>query len=639
MPGFKDVKDAYEAGKKVLKDEAVGHGRINLDPANFYFTGRDQILTNLNSALKSAGTTALSQAVSGSGGVGKTQIAKAYAYRYEREYKTIIWINSETPEQLQNEYAMVADFLELPQRTAKEIKVVVAAVKKWLESHSGWLLIFDNVEHPDHVAPYLPQIRKGHAIITSRHPIWDRYVASVLTVNIFEPEESAKFLFKRTGLDEKDAAAELAIELGQFPLALEQSGAYICENGISIADYLEKFKKNRLALLGMSEPVTEYDKIISTTWEISFKKVLDIEGALDLLNLCAYLAPDEIPLSLIKKTGEEDELNEILNKITKEEMAFEKAVTALCRYSICEKQDNGTLSFHRLVQEVVRNRLPKEEQETVALAALLMMAKGFPFENDDPATWEPTGLLIPHTLTAVDRISELGIKREEAAELMSLIGWYLYIRADFNQARELCENALMLSEEINGKEHKQVARRAVYLGYVCRALGELGTAKANYERALEIDERMYGPKHCEVAIDLNNLGSVLKDMGDQEGAKANYKRALKIGEKEYGKDHPQVAIYANNLGSILEGMGNLEGAEENYERALEIFQKTYGPEHPNVATLHNNLGMILKAMGYPEGAKANLERALEIFMKFLGDEHPNTLMVKENLNILLSEMK
>lgn len=661
-----------------MKNESAGWGNINLDDPNYYFTGRTEILEKVHATLHSAQTTALSQTIHGTGGVGKTQIALHYAYKHQDIYKTIMWVTSETPAILQNEYSIIADFMDLPEKDAREIKVKVAAVRNWLETHKNWLLIFDNVEVPDHVRPYLSPKYKGHVIITTRHRIWDRNVATVLRVDVFEPEESVKFLLKRTGLDEKDAAGDLAGELGHFPLALEQAGAYICENDMPIGEYLELFKEHRLTLLKEGEPVTEYKNIISTTWEVSFQKVAEKEGAIDLLNLCAYLAPDDIPLAYIKGAGEADVLNDTLNEIAKSKVAFDAAVNALAKYSLCDKEGD-TLSFHRLVQEVVRNRLSNEDQEAVALIALLMMRNGFPFKEVDPATWEPSGLLMPHALAAVDRVTELGIKREEAAGLMDRVGWYLQIRADFDQSKVLSEKALALSIEINGKNHPNIIQRLNNFGDILRAMGMYEKAKGNFERALKICEKEYGKDHLRVAICANNLGEVLREMrkykearanceraleifkktpdhpnlgaahnnlglvlealGDLERAKMNLERALKIDEKAYGPEHPKIAIRLNNLGLVLKHMGKNEEAKENFETALDIGEKVFGKEHPQMAFFANNLGIVFKTMGDLEEAKSNFEMALEIFRKFLGDEHPNTLAVKKNLEMLLAEMK
>ncbi len=64
---------------------------------NPYFTGREQFLVSLHRTLAAEKTVALSQtrAISGLGGIGKTQIAIEYAYRYAREYEAVLWVQAE----------------------------------------------------------------------------------------------------------------------------------------------------------------------------------------------------------------------------------------------------------------------------------------------------------------------------------------------------------------------------------------------------------------------------------------------------------------------------------------------------------------------------------------------------------------
>src|SRR5579863_7249426 len=71
-------------------------------PRNPYFTGREAILEELHSQLRPDQVVALthSAALSGLGGVGKTQTALEYAYRHAFDYSAVFWIRAETTEQI-----------------------------------------------------------------------------------------------------------------------------------------------------------------------------------------------------------------------------------------------------------------------------------------------------------------------------------------------------------------------------------------------------------------------------------------------------------------------------------------------------------------------------------------------------------
>jgi len=644
-------------------------------PRNRNFTGREELLASLHKALTAGEAAALTQtqAISGLGGVGKTQLAVEYAYRYAAEYDVVWWIRSEEPATLASDFAALAQPLDLPQKDAADQPLIVEAVKGWLGREVEWLLIFDNAPGPDEVRAYLPQAATGHVIITSRNPNW-RGVAMPLSVEVWARAESVEFLLKRTGQEDEAGANELAEELGDLPLALEQAGAYVEETGATISGYLDLFRSRRRELWEAEHAPSDYPETVGTTWSLAMDKVREESpvGA-DLLNLCAYLGPEEIPRTLLLEGKEH--LPKRLAKAVSQPMAMDRAIGALRRYSLVQAEKDS-LTVHRLLQAVVRDRLPGNAKRNWAGAAVRVVNGAFPFESDDVRTWPECARLLSHGLASASHAERLDAASDEAGRLLNQTGVYLKGRAEFAEARGLYERALKIGEAAHGPNHPKVAIRVNNLGSVLQDMGDLEGAKKHYERALRIDEAAFGLDHPGVATDVNNLGSVLQDMGDLEGARRHYERALKIDEAAYGPDHPKVAIRLNNLGGVLKSQGDLEGAKANFERALRIDEAAFGRDHPKVAIRVNNLGSVLKAMGelqeakkhferalrideavfgpnHPAvardvnnlgsalkaqgdlaGAKADYERALKICREFLGEDHPNTVTVRKNLESL-----
>jgi hypothetical protein len=113
-----------------------------------FFTGREEVLNKLYVALRESGATALAQrqAISGLGGIGKTQTAIAYAQRHRVEYKAVLWVVAESRESLLSDFVTLASVLNLTERNVQEQNLVLAAVKRWLDANSDWLLIFDNAQ-------------------------------------------------------------------------------------------------------------------------------------------------------------------------------------------------------------------------------------------------------------------------------------------------------------------------------------------------------------------------------------------------------------------------------------------------------------------------------------------------------------
>jgi tetratricopeptide (TPR) repeat protein len=623
---------ALHVGEKLLLTGALNRIWNIPHHRNPNFTGQEEILAELRMALASGQQELRKLALTGLGGVGKTQIAVEYAFRYKGDYEAVWWVRSEEPAILAADYARMAAFLNLSEKALHDQRAVADAVRRWLESNSGWLLIFDDAPDPRDIQEYLPRFGSGHIIITSRNPNWGG-VARLLSVMVFGRTDSIKFLFCKTNQSDELSASALALALGDLPLALEQAGAYISQSGLSLARYLEMFQKHRQNILERGEP-TNYPATVGTTWEISFQKVQeDSPAGADLLNLCAFLAPDDIPRSLL------EEGRGLLASVTEDLLGLEGAISALRAYSLIRvTEGGGACSVHRLVQAVTQDRLSEDDRKRWAEAALKLLKRVFPFKEVDLETWEKSGLLLPHALAAAGHARDHNVALEDTTHLLNEICLYFRVRAEFLEAKSTIEGALKIDETVFGPEHHSVARDVNNLGKVLQDLGDFPGARKNFQRALMIDEMLYGPNHPYVARDLNNLGEVLRVLRCLEEAKSHLERAIAIDEQVYGLHHPNVAKDVSRLGSVLQDLGDLENAKQKFERALEIDEKAYGPDHPIVSRDVNRLGRILQNLGNFEMARQMFERALQIDEGIFGRDHPIVARDINNLGGVLRDL-
>ncbi len=674
----------YPGTKETPKQEKPP-GKINNipHPHNPNFTGRVDLLEKLEETLASGERAAFTQtsAITGLGGVGKTQLALEYSYSHADDYRVIWWVRSEVPATLAADYAGLAARLNLPEKDSQDQRITVEAVRRWLEENGGWLLVFDNAQEPENLTDYLPRTGAGHVIITSRNPNWGG-TAKPLLVDVFSRQESVEFLLSRTG--QTDGAHALAETLGDLPLALEQAGAYIEETGISLSAYLKLFQERRKELLRRGKP-DAYPDTVATTWDLSFQKASEeVPASADLLNLCSFLAPDDIPKSLL--TIGAKHLPEPLASAVSDEMALNDAVAALKRYSFMTVASDS-LSVHRLVQAVARDRLSEEERKRWAEAAVRLVNGAFPYDSVNVQTWDECSVLYPHALVAAKYAEEVGTAPRATSCLLNQIGLYLKGRAQFDEARAAYERALKIDKEVFGlnsnhpnvaktlgnignvlrqkgdldgaelaygkvllifkevygldSSHPDVALTHMNLGNVLYQKGDLDGANLAYEKALSIYDKVYAldSNHPEIARTFMNLGNVLAQKGDLNGAKLAYEKALSIYDKVYALDsnHPEIARTFMNLGNVQYEKGDLDGAKLAYEKALSIYDKVYALDsnHPEIARTFMNLGNVLYKKGNIDGAEKSYKRALEIFRSRLGEDHPTTKLVRENLESLL----
>jgi tetratricopeptide (TPR) repeat protein len=586
---------------------------------NRNFTGRLDLLESLHSRLTSGQTAALVQALSGLGGIGKTQTAVEYAYRHAGDYEVVWWVRAEDPATLAGDFAALAQELKLPESSVADQGLVIAAARRWLERNSGWLVIFDNVPVPKDVEEYIPAAASGHVIVTSREPNWGG-LGSRLPVSEMTSGEAIEFLLKRTQQEDLNAANALSQEVANLPLALEQAAGYIEATGAGLDSYVTLFRSRRRELWSEERPPSDYKATVATTWSLAMENVRrDSSESGDLLNLCAYLAPDDVRLTLLRE-GATHIPSGLADAVT-DELALNRAIAALRRYSLVEV-NGGALSIHRMVQAVTRDSLSDTDQRKWAQVAVEIVNAAFPFDSDDVRNWSVCGRTLMHATTATQHSEVLGMASEAVGTLLNHTGRYLHGRASYARAESLYQRALGIREKVLEPDHPDVAWNLNDLGVLYYNQGRLTEAEPLHRLALAIREKTLGPDHRDMANSLNNLGETCAAQWRLAEAEPLLRRGLAIREKTLEPDHPLVAQSLNNLAGIYNRQGRFPEGERLLLRALAILEKAVGRDHPNVAITISNLASLYRQKGQLVEAERLSQRALAIHDKTLGPDHP-----------------
>ena len=613
-------------------------------PENPFFTGREEILARLKADLDKSGIAALT----GLGGMGKTQTAAQFAHRHRDAYPSVLWVRAENLETLFADLSQLAERLGLPEREAREQSVVLDAVKRWLDEQERWLVVLDNVEDYEIVRDLTRKAHPGgrHIIVTTQKQamgaVQERDVRSM------SREMGALLLLRRAKRLATDAALtdadpnarELAgwisDEVGGLPLALDQAGTYIQETRTGLQDYLALLRSRPRELLDRRGEFDFGHLSVAKTFLTSFGKLEKLNpAAAEILQIAAFLPPDAIPEEIFTEGAAE--FRPELSATASDPLKWNEAIGAALRYSLLERDpEKKLLAAHRMVQAVLKSQMSDEEQKLRAEQAIRAVNAAFPFVEF--GTWAKCERLVPSAQACAALAEEHSLSSPELALLLNKAGYYLRQRARNVEAEPLYRKSLALAETLYGSDDAKIAIGLNNLAQLLQATNRLEEAEPLMWRALEIDECAYSTDQPAVARDLNNLAQLLQDTNRLKEAEPLMRRVVGIFEQANGPEHPTVAVSLNNLAGLLRVTNRLKEAEPLMRRALEIDEHFYGADHPEVATDLNNLALLLWDTNRLKEAEPLMRRALEIREGSLGPDHPDTITVRNNLAALLRAM-
>src|SRR6266699_2132216 len=624
-------------------------------PRNPFFTGREEILEALHTQLGVDRTVALTQstALHGLGGVGKTQIALEYAYRHAFEYNAVFWIEAETSESIISGLLAVAEVLQLPGRDNKDQQRVIAAVQRWLTTHSQWLFIWDNVEDLDLLNRFLPPTRTGALLITTRYQALGTLARSTDLLPM-ELEEGMLFLLRRARVLDTEAtgeqvhqlamkmpsqyaaAVDMVTALGGLPLALDQAGAYIEETKCGLSGYLLRYEQQRMRLLERrGGPSSDHPNSVTATFLLAIEQVeREQHGAVDVLRMCALLHAEAIPEELFMAGGAY--LGSELAALAADSFQFDQTIAFLENLSLVQRQpETRTLSLHRLVQVVLKEHMPEAIRRLWVRCMLRTLSQLFPSDEKTQANyWQSCERLLPHALACLAQSEQEVGEEVLSIPLLSHVATYLSDCSRYAEAEALFQRAIRRGEQVLGVDHPQVGEAICGLATLSWRQGKYGEAEPLFQRAIHLGEQMLGVDHPQVATALHGLAILYAEQGKYAEAEPLHQRALHIRERALGAEHPQVAAVLHNLAVDYSEQGRYEEAQSLFQRVLQIWEQTLGPEHPRVAEALQGQANLFLAQGQDEQARPLLLRALQTRERSLGPNHPKIAEPLRDLAIL-----
>lgn len=616
---------------------------------NARFTGRDFEFDQAQRVLFS-NEQFTKVAVSGLGGVGKTQLVLEFLYRLKEKNKqySAIWIQATTMESLDQGYHEAARRFGLPDSGGRNanIKEILCDFLSQ-ESAGHWVLVLDNADDLNmwtennttsaqnssktRLLDYIPRSKTGRVIFTTR----DRKVGVRLAhQNIIEVPKMAEgiatqmlrnCLIHKELIDSEplDTKAMLAW-LTHLPLAISQASAYINENGIIISDYLKLVDCQEQTIIELLteefEDDARYSDVknpVATTWLISFRTIQQRNSlAADYMSFMACIDHKEIPKLLLPP-----------GPSPKNEM---DAIGTLSAYSfITIRSEDAALELHRLVHLTIRNWLREEGSLAEWMhRAIKRLEEVFPnHEHGNRVMWRT---YLPHARHLLE--SDL-IARDDTSRIA--LEWKValccYNDGRFHEAETLFREVTDCWTVMLGEEHPHTLKSVARLALTYHGLSRFEESKVLGLRAMEAQKRVLGEEDPETLFTMSHLAMTFSDLSQWKESEELELCTMEIRRRVLGSEHPDTLVGMSNLVYLYNCQGWWKQAEDLGKQTVTARKKVLGVEHPDTLLSIGNLAHTYNNQGRYKDAEELLLQVVQVREQVLGKDHPHTLSGMSNL--------
>jgi tetratricopeptide (TPR) repeat protein len=639
---------------------------------NTRFTGREPLLNDAYHLLQGSESGAGVLTLHGMSGVGKTQLAAEYVYRFGSEYDVVWWVNAERRVTYRRLMADLAPKLGLS--TGDEYGERLRAVRDSLrrgDPYSRWLLVLDGADEPDQIWDLVPT-GPGHVLITSRNPEWGEHNSKLLEVPAYGRDESVAFIRRRAPRLSEEEADLLAGVLEDLPLLLDQTAGWLSDSDLSVEEYI--------ALLdgGIDHDIVkvsaDFPLAFQTAWSILLNKLREtVPESVDLLRLCTFFAPGHIPVRLLRELPR-DEVPEHLSPLFDDPLLWNKAINQLRQYSIVRLESpesatgeasysGGTLYLHRMVHQTVRRDMPEQDRQELIEVVRRALTAADPGRPTDTRAWDSYAEIVPH-LRYADMMRSTD---PEAQNLVLNCLRYLWFAGEYAEGIDLGRRTLELWQDLLGESHPQIWELTYHYANLLRSAGHYATTEAferaavehlreergpddlvhlraasglaadlwglgRYDEARELCDWLYttyrgvlGDQDARTLNALNNLGFSLRLLGRYDEALGIDRRTMEERRRLLRSRHPWTLFSETSYAIDLRLLGRYPEAASVQERAVRECRLVLGPRNPQTLRAELNLALCQYRSGDRRSAGALLAQVLEGYDRKLGDTHLETL--------------
>lgn len=486
---------------------------------------------------------------------------------------------------------------------------------------------------------FIPDCIHGTVLITTRNmQVGSRLTKGKRPIEVGKMDEHESTQLLRRGLQQGDETLQDLLQLSSrlefLPLALVQASAFIQENCITVAEYLELLNGNEddvVELLSEEFEAVGRDpdtpRPVAQTWMLSFRQIKRQHPfAGELLSLMSLFDRQAIPLEFLEFYGEGKKRAESNIK-----MQLVKALGVLKAFCFIRAERGGDYTMHRLVQLVTRTWLTRESTMTAfAREALLAVSEFYPY-----GTFEDIATCTAYLAHATSVLRVQRIESEEdtllRASMLHRLGGYFLYQDQYAKAEKFQEECVTIRTRLLGDDHPETLVVMSDLACTLGGQNRLDEAEALEACIMESWKRNHGEEYHKTLDAMSNLAATINSQSRPEEAEVLNRHVMEVRKRILGEEHSDTLLSMNNLASTISTQGRHEEAIEMHRHVLAIQSRIRGYEHPDTLLSMGNLARSLFCQGDLEEAEELQKQVMDTGKRVLGKEDPMTLLSMQRL--------
>ena len=550
---------------------------------NPHFIGREDYLENIDKAIPEG--TKVILLLYGLIGIGKTEIAKEYAYRNRDRYTHIFWLNMRTPTQRESDLREICKRLNLPLNIPSNFIHDKNSFFEWLAIHNDkpgnkYLFIFDECEGPEEeatslVIEFLSHIGNHTVLITANSTVNSLETEQIkierMEVKPMQEAEAIKLLLDFTKKDafreNREIASKIAEKLGYIPEALEAASIYINENE-NFSTYIYDYQNSLTALTQKYNTQVPKELLkkngqqpVIFSWWLYFEKIKQSKAA-TILTYCVMLDPTAIPIELLK----------YIPGLAADELTSE--IGKLHSHFLVNHYTENTLSLNPHVRNFFEYWLKTSEKKQLArklVKAFIKLKDLFTYSNPENLKQYNAQFRTCEHLISIYKLTDIDV-----ADFYQVYGFLLQKQGQDGEAGSYYQKSIDIIKQNNTqlKNSTDSDKIAVlWLNDHIRKVetsiqdGKYTAAETLLNESIQQQEQFYGEYHPSIATSYYQLARLSYLSGDQPEFQKTLNKLENIWKQILNGELPPTTHFV-----LLKEQGLLYYMQCTYKESIESYK-------------------------------------------------------------------